>query len=44
MAVILHIAEQIVSEKWIIKEYMIGIRFMVVGEVLAELVVLVMEE
>jgi hypothetical protein len=44
MAVVLHIAEQVVSEKWIIEEYMIGIRLVMVGEILAELVVLVVEE
>jgi hypothetical protein len=44
MAVILYIAEQVVSEKWIIEEYIVGIRLVVIGEVLAELVVLVVEE
>jgi hypothetical protein len=33
-----------VSEKWIIEEYIIGIRFTVIEEILAELVVLVIEE
>jgi hypothetical protein len=44
MAVVLYIAEQVVSEKWVIEEYVIGIRLVVVGEMLAELVVLVVEE
>ena len=44
MAVVLYITEQVVSEKWIIEEYMIRIRLAVIGEVLAELVVLVVEE
>ena len=44
MAVVLHIAEQVVSEKWVVEEHVVGIRLTVVGEVLAELVVLVVEE
>ena len=44
MAVVLRIAEQVVSEKWVIEEYMVGIRLAVVGEVLAKLVILVVEK
>ena len=44
MAVVLRVAEQVVSEKWVVEEHMVGIRLAVVGEVLAELVVLVVEE
>ena len=44
MAIVLHITEQVVLEKWIIEEHVIGIRFAIIGEVLAELVILVVEE
>jgi hypothetical protein len=44
MAVVLYIMEQVVSEKWIIEEYVIGIRLTVVGEMLTELVILVVKE
>jgi hypothetical protein len=44
MAMVLRMAEQVVSEKWVVEEYMVGIRLAVVGEVLAKLVVLVVEE
>ena len=44
MAVVLRVAEQVVSEKWVIEEHVVRIRLAVVEEVLAELVVLVVEE
>jgi hypothetical protein len=44
MAVVLHVVEQVVSEKWVVEEHVVRIRLAVVREVLAKLVVLVMEE
>ena len=44
MAVVLRVVEQVVSEKWVVEEHVVRIRLAVVREVLAELVVLVVEE
>jgi hypothetical protein len=44
MAIILHVAEQVVSEKWVVEEHVVGIRLAIVREVLTKLVVLVVEE
>ncbi len=44
MAVVLRVAEQVVLEKWVVEEHEVRIRPVVAGEVLIELVVLVVEE
>jgi hypothetical protein len=43
MAVVLRVAEQVVLKKWVVEEHEVGIRPAVVGGVLIELVVLVVE-